>query len=86
MISLIVPILFFGILVLLYPAASLVLSISAWLLKQWEDKRNIKDETVERRIDKKRDELKDLMFIILVFLTFFFISPLALFYLIGGNL
>jgi len=86
MISLIVPILFFFILVLLYPAVSLVLSISAWLLKQWEGKRNIKDETVEKRIDKKRDDLKDLMFIILVFLTFFFISPLALFYLMEGHM
>ena len=84
MISLIVPIVFFGILVLLYFAVSLVLTTSAWLLKRWEGKRPFADETFEKRIDKKTDELQELMFIILVFLTFFFISPFATFYLIGG--
>ena len=81
MISLIVPILFFGILVLLYLAVSLLLTTSVWLLKQWVNKRNISDKTVAKRIDQKTDELQELMFIILVFLTFFFISPLATFYL-----
>lgn len=84
MISLIVPILFFGILVLLYLAVSLLLTTSVWLLKQWENKRNISDKTVTKRIDQKTDELQELMFIILVYLTFFFISPLATFYLMRG--
>jgi len=79
----IIFIVFFFILVLFYPAASLVLSVSAWVLKRRTEKRNIKDKKIGEIIDKKTDRLKELVFIISVFLIFFFAAPLAVFYIIN---
>lgn len=81
MMSLMMPIVFFCILVLLYPVASLVLSISTWLFKQRVSRRNVPGDAIDEMIDKKTDELKEVMFNILVFLIFFIISPFVLFYL-----
>ena len=83
MISSIIFIVFFFILVLCYPAASLVLSVSAWVLKRQKEKRNIKDKKIGEIIDKKTDKLKELVFIVSVFFIFFFVAPLAAFYIIN---
>ena len=83
MISLIMPVVFFSILVLIYPVASMMLSVSGWILKQWYGKRNIKRNTIGEMIDKKTDDLKDVMFKILAFLLFFFVSPFMAFYMLG---
>ena len=83
MISLIVPFVFFFILVLFYPLACFVLSLSVWLIKRQEKKRNIKEAIVGQVIDGKIDELKQLLFIISIFLIFFFVTPFAVFYIIG---
>lgn len=77
MISLIILTYFFFILVLFYPAVSLVLCVSAWLLKQWSgDKKNVEI------IDKKTDSLKELVFIISVFFIFFIVAPFVVFCMI----
>ena len=83
MISSIILIVFFFILVLFYPAVSLVLSVSACLLKPWAEKRNIKEIKIAEIIDKKTDKLKELLFMISVFFIFFFAAPLAAFYIIN---
>ena len=85
MISSIIFIVFFFILILFYPSFSLVLSLSACLLKRRAEKRNIniRDKKSGEIIDKKTDKLKELVFIVSVFFIFFFAAPLAAFYLIG---
>ncbi|MEA1949482.1 MAG: hypothetical protein U9N83_19560 [Thermodesulfobacteriota bacterium] len=83
MISSIILIVFFFILVLFYPAASLVLFASAWVLKRRKEKRTIKDKKIRGIIDKKTDKLKELVFIVSVFFIFFFVAPLAAFYIIN---
>lgn len=82
MISLILPVVFFCILVLIYPIASMTLSISAWIWKQWEGKHDIKGKITAEMIDNKTDEIKDVMFNVLVYLIFFLVSPFAVFYLL----
>ena len=82
MISLLVPIVFFSILVLIYSLASMMLSISAWTLKQWQDKRHNEGQARGQMIDKKTDDLKEIVFNVLVFLIFFFVSPFVVFYLV----
>ena len=83
MISPILFIVFFFILVLFYPAASLVLSVSAWRMKRRKEKRNITDKKNGEIIDKKTDHLKELVFKISAFIIFFFAAPLAAFYIIN---
>ena len=83
MISSIILIVFFFILVLFYPAFSLVLSVSACLLKRRAEKRNIKEIKIAEIIDKKTDKLKESVFIISVFFILFFAAPLAAFYIIN---
>ncbi|RZB36601.1 MAG: hypothetical protein SRB2_02097 [Desulfobacteraceae bacterium Eth-SRB2] len=83
MISSIIFIVFFFILVLFYPAVSLVLSVSAWVLKRRAGGKNITDKKLGEIIDKKIDKLKDLVFIISVFFIFFFVAPFAVFYIIN---
>jgi hypothetical protein len=83
MISPILFIIFFFILVLFYPAVSLVLSVSAWVLKRRAGEKNIMDKKLGEIIDKKTDKLKDLVFIISVFFIFFFVAPFAVFYIIN---
>ena len=79
----IIFIVFFFILVLFYPAASLVLSVSAWVLKRRKGKRNIMDKKIGEIIDKKTDKLKELVFMVSVFYIFFFVAPFAAFYIIN---
>ena len=83
MVSLIAPIVFFYILVLTYPLVSMLLSVSGWILKQWQGKRNIKGKTKGEMTDKRTDDLKEVMFNILVFIIFFFVSPFVVFYMVG---
>ena len=83
MISPILFIVFFFILVLFYPAASLVLSVSAWVLKRRAGGKNITDKKLGEIIDKKTDKLKELVFMVSVFFIFFFAAPLAAFYIIN---
>jgi len=83
MISPILFIIFFFILVLFYPAVSLVLSVSAWVLKRRAGGKNITDKKLGEIIDKKTDRLKDLVFIVSVFFIFFFAAPFAAFYIIN---
>jgi hypothetical protein len=83
MISSIIFILFFFILVLFYPAVSLVLSVSAWVLKRRAGEKNITDKKLGEIIDKKTDKLKELVFMVSVFFIFFFAAPLAAFYIIN---
>ena len=83
MVSLIVPIVFFYILVLTYSLASMLLSVSGWILKQWQGERNSKGKAMGEMTDKRTDDLKEVMFNILVFIIFFFVSPFVVFYLVG---
>ena len=77
---------FFFILVLFYPAASLVLSVSAWVLKRRTGETMITDKNFAETIDQKTDRLKEVVFKILIFIVFFFAAPFAVFYIIhtGG--
>jgi len=68
---------------LFYPAVSLVLSVSAWVLKRRAGKKNITDKKLGEIIDKKTDKLKELVFIVSVFFIFFFAAPFAAFYIIN---
>mgnify|MGYP001143364326 CR=1 FL=1 len=83
MISPVLFIVFFFILVLFYPAASLVLSVTGWMRKRRTQKRNIEDKTIGETIDKKTDKLKELVFIGSFFFILFFAAPLAVFYIIN---
>jgi len=83
MISPILFIVFFFILVLFYPAVSLVISVSGWTLRRRRQKRNIKDNTIGETMDKKTDRFKDLGFIGSVLFILFFAAPLAVFYIIN---
>jgi hypothetical protein len=83
MISPILFIVFFFILVLFYPAASMVLSVSAWVLKRREEKRNTTDKKIGEIIDKKTDKLKELVFKVSLFIIFFFAAPLAVFLILN---
>jgi hypothetical protein len=59
-----------------------MLSTTAWIFKKWPGKRNVKGKAMGAIIDKKTDEIKDVMFNVLVFLIFFFVSPFVVFYLL----
>jgi len=83
MVSLILPIVFFYLLVLTYSIASMLLSVSGWILKQWQGKRNIEGKAMGEMADKRTDDLKEVMFNILVFIIFFFVSPFVVFYMVG---
>jgi hypothetical protein len=82
MVSLIVPVVFFGILVLIYPLASMLLSVTGWARKQWASKHDIKGESAAKMIDHKTDQIKDVMFNILAFIIFFFVSPFVVLLLV----
>jgi hypothetical protein len=85
MISPILFIVFFFILVLFYPAASLALSVSAWALKRRAGEKRITDKNFSETIDQKTDRLKEVVFKISVFIIFFFAAPLAVFYIINAG-
>ncbi len=82
MVSLIVVLTFFWMVIILYPAAMLVLSAVAWLMKQYDKKPG--DEASEirryRQIDFKMDRLKEIVFHVSVVLIFFVAAPFAVFY------
>jgi len=79
MISSIIFIVFFFILVLFYPAASLVLSVAVWVLKRRAGEKNITDKKLGEIIDKKTDKLKELVFMVSVLFIFFFRSSFSYF-------
>lgn len=76
MISLIVPMVFFGILVLLYPMAILLSSVSLRGLAKCAGMRN------HRTVVEKIDDLKEFLFVVMAVLIFFIVSPLAVFFLL----
>lgn len=67
-------VIFFVLLLLIYPAATSVLALLTWLRKrrvmQAEDRRELLE-----RIDESTDKLKDQLFIISIVVTFFVIAP-----------
>jgi len=77
-------IIFFAVLLVIYPAATIVLALLTWLRKrramQAEDSRELLE-----RIDESTDRLKDQMFIICIVVTCFVIAPfLTLLLIING--
>jgi hypothetical protein len=65
---------FFAVMALVYPAATLVLTILVWLRKR----RSMQDgdrRALLERIDKSTDRLKDQLFIISMVLAFFVVAP-----------
>jgi hypothetical protein len=76
MTSLIVFMVFFGILVLLYPIVILVSSVSLWVLEKCAVERH------GRALAQKMDDVKDVVFVVMTVLIFFIVSPLAVFFLL----
>ncbi len=88
MVSLIIVLTFFWMIVILYPASVLILSIIAHLQKKIGHKGA--DEAAERlrciRIDARKDHLKDALFKVLVAVVFFILSPsLVLYFFMQSN-
>lgn len=80
MVSLYSLIIFFFILVVLYPAATLVLSLSGWLLKKRAVRQAKLAGDVIEAIDQRTDRLKTLAFNIVVILVLFCITPFVVLY------
>ena len=78
MISIAVLSTFFFILVLVYPAVSVILSVFTWILKK---KAGTGNAETEKRISETADRIKDRVFVTSVIIVFFFIAPFAVIYL-----
>jgi hypothetical protein len=78
MISLAVFGTFFFILVLIYPAVSVILTSIAWTMRLLAARR---DTESADRIRERADRIKDRAFLISVIVVFFFIAPFAVVYL-----
>ncbi len=81
MVSLYGLIIFFFILVVLYSAISLILSLSGWLQKRWLARRCVPDPGMLAVIDERIDRLKTLTFQVVVPLALFGITPFVVVYL-----
>ena len=67
-------VIFFVVLVAIYPAATTVLALLTWFRKRLAMKAENRLELLER-IDESTDKLKDQLFIIITVVTFFVIAP-----------
>ena len=71
---------FFFILVVLYSAVTLILSLYGWLLKKRASRRSQPAEVLFKTIDRQTDRLKTLFFNIALILALFVITPFVLLY------
>ncbi len=71
---------FFFILVVLYSAVTLILSLYGWLLKKRASRRSQPAEVLFETIDRQTDRLKTLFFNIALILALFGITPFVLLY------
>jgi len=65
---------FFLALLLIYPAAAAVLSLTAWLRKRRAMQADSRDLVVHA-LDEQTDKLKNMLFLICIIISFFVIAP-----------